>query len=187
MGKALTGGAASTQPRAFARGVGFLHQAVGGILFLTSCCLCSGYGVVAPPNTGDQAITSEVWTLRYLVDHPAASAGLLTTLAATVGGLGWMVFGFGLQSEHRRAAWGVLSVTLVMLLALGAAGGLLWVHGGSSWTVRGLHAGLTLLTLTSLILGFLAQRQVAADPPPDDLYAVRDEELAEDQREISGE
>lgn len=172
----------SSPPRAFAQGVGILLQTVGVLMFLTSCCVCSGRWFVDPP-------LSPADVSRMLSENPEAQEGqaawsadsrkagmMLLTMFSTVGGLTLAVFGLGLQSDKPRAAWGALISSAALSVVLIVAGALL-IRGGATVAAM-IWLGL-LLALTLALTGFCfaALRQVRANPPPRQVQTFTADEI----------
>ena len=163
--------------RAFAQGAGVLMQIVGGVLFFGSCCVCSALGAWDPTMSRGEAIRTYAadptvgYSLRSMLEHPNRAGVALLIAASTVGGLGMLVFGLGLQAEKRRAGWGAAITTWLLAAAMVVAGVLLW-SGPGGWGYRIWNA--VMLPLTVLLAGFatVALRQMRRHPPPDDLYTV---------------
>lgn len=163
-------------PRAFAQGVGLILQTTGALLVMSQCCICSSSFLWDPQRTPDLIDTTApkpdaLTRLGELAANPGKAGLMLTVMGATVGGLGMMGFGLGLQSDRRRSAvgafWTCLLFTLVMLIA----GAGLWI-GESSTSARGWQALLMLLGVVLTGFCITAWRQVRANPPPDDIDVI---------------
>ena len=164
-------------PRAFAQGVGLVLQAVGMVLFLTTCCVCSlsgqwdrilSRGEVLELQQEQEPVS---WAARDLIDRPAGAAMMLLTMFMTIGGLAMLAFGLGMQSHKPSSALGALITTLVADGVLIIAGVGLWV-GAAHWLARLWHAVIALVVFTLTPMTVMAYRQMRAHPPPDDLYVV---------------
>jgi hypothetical protein len=158
-------------PRAFAQGTGVLLQAVGMMLFMTTCCVCSTSFLWDPIQSPSQAIEQSTAAPGDMFRDPGRTGHMLTLMVATVGGLALAGFGLGLQSDHRRAATGALISCAAMLVVLSAAGFGLWM-GETTWAVRIWHAVLSLVTVITSGFVITAWRQVRRQPPPDDVDIV---------------
>jgi hypothetical protein len=154
-----------------------LLQTVGMILFLSTCCICSGYGIAESGQSPDQAIEQfqdyEMSRFGFgeLLRNPGRAGVMLTVVFVTVGGLAMAVFGLGLQAEKRGAGWAALVTTAALTGVLLVAGAGLWV-GDGGWLARTLNA--VLIVLLGVLTGFswAALQQVRAHPPSGELHSV---------------
>jgi hypothetical protein len=157
-------------PRRFAQGVGLLLQGVGGLLFFSTCCVCSMAWLV-DPNLSQTQVVDLIQRDPHAIEggHPLADPGrlgmVLNVMFTTVGGLGLMVFGMGLQSDKPRAAWGALATNVLLLVLLVAAGVLLWIGGGAIGALIW-NAALVMIVAGLLAFCVAALRQVIRHPPP---------------------
>ncbi len=172
-------------PRAFAQGTGVLLQAVGAVLFLSSCCICSSTFLWDPIGSWGLADTSGesadgveqngTGDIESAGDEPGKFGLMLMVMFSSVGGLAFMVFGLGMQSEKRRAGWGAAVTNVLLVAVLLVAGvGLWWglVRGTVSIFTVGWHAIVTLAIAVLLCFTLPALRQVLKYPPPDVLNTV---------------
>jgi hypothetical protein len=164
--------------RAFAQGTGVLLQTVGGILFLSSCCVCSSaflwdpqWSLIQAQSYQQQQIDGQPPISAHHITKPARFGLMLMVMFTTVGGLAMMVFGLGLQTEMPASGWSALVTNVVFLLVLITAGVALW-WGQAPVSVRIWH-GIVGVVVTCL-LGFTitALRQMIAHPPSGDLHVV---------------
>lgn len=158
-------------PRAFAQGLGVVLQAVGGLLFLVNCCVCSLSGLWNPNLTPEQAWHIRATTPEAIDDpavflrDPARLSVTVVVLVGTVGGLALATLGLGMQTDRAPAATAAAALaTGLAVLFAGATWGL-W-RGDVPWFFRLWHAGglLALLVLTPMT--WAAWRQVRRHPPP---------------------
>ena len=164
-------------PRAFAQGTGVLLQVIGGILFFSSCCVCSAFGSWDPTMTRGQALNAYAedetpgYTFATMFDQPGQAGVALHVAFSTVGGLGMMVFGLGLQAEKRKSGWGAVIACAATTAVVAVAAVFLW-SGDASWGYR--LWNLVVMLVTAVLTGFsiAALRQMLRNPPPDDLYTV---------------
>lgn len=179
-------------PRAFAQGTGLVLQAVGAVLFLTTCCVCSlsgqwetvlSRGEILESQQDDQALN---WSAADLIDRPGQAAMMLMAMFMTVGGLAMLAFGLGMQSEKRHSALGAVLTILAAdgVLIVAAVG--LWA-GETHWLARLWHAAMMLTVLLLTPMTIVAYRQMRADPPPEDLYVVpEDFDIDAYKRQVRG-
>ena len=169
--------APDSAPRAIARGTGILLQTVGTALFLSTCCVCSLAGRWDPVLSHDVVMeqqrqgTITDWSLADLAAQPHRAGMMLMAMFMTVGGLAFLVFGLGMQSEKRGSATGALLTALLALLILAVAGAGLWI-GSAAWAARVWHALMALVVLAITPLIVASWRQMLRDPPAPDLYDV---------------
>lgn len=172
-----TGPTASPPPRAFAQGTGIVMQMVGGVLFLSSCCVCSAAFLWDPPLTTPQAKQiaekGEIPrnSLEHLLDEPDRLGMMLMVIVAPVGGLSLMVFGLGLQSQKPLSGWGAIITNAALLVVLIVAGIALWT-GGASFAALLWHAIMSMVVAVLIGFAFVALRQMRADPPSGALHLV---------------
>jgi hypothetical protein len=135
-------------PRAFARGVGFVMQAVGATGFILSTCACCGISAFA--------------------DHTVAplDRGYFILLFATVvGSLALVGFGLGLQADRGRLpAIGTALTAVVLTFAYVGAGISLWMTAAPAVMVL-LAAVMALIGVGLSLLAWPAMIQVLVDPP----------------------
>ena len=161
-------------PRAFAQGTGVLLQAVGMILFLSTCCVCSLAGAWDPVLSRPVVLkqleehTKIGLSVTDLPDQPGKAGLMLTVMFMTVGGLALAGFGLGLQSERPHAASAALATNLLMICVLVLAGIGLWI-GESSWLTRLWHTMITLVILTTTGFTWIALQEIRANPPPKEI------------------
>ena len=166
-------------PRAFAQGTGILLQTVGGILFLSSCCVCSSAFLWDPQWSLIQAQgfqeqqqgDGESLFPAHRLGEPARFGLMLMVMFTTVGGLAMMVFGLGLQAEKPASGWAALVTNVLFLLILIAAGAALW-SGQASWAVRVWHGIVSVVVMVLLGFTITALRQMIAHPPSGDQHVV---------------
>ena len=171
-------------PRAFAQGTGILLQTVGGILFLSSCCVCSSSFLWDPQwsliqaqrfledqEHGQQQGDGASWFPSQRLGGPAKFGLMLMVMFTTVGGLAMAVFGLGLQAEKPASGWAALVTNGVFLLVLIVAGAALW-SGQASPAVRVWHGIVSMVVIVLLGFTITALRQMIAHPPPGDLQVV---------------
>lgn len=162
---------------AMARGTGLLLQTAGTTLFLSTCCVCALAGRWDPVLSHEVLIehqregTTPDWSLMDLAAHPARAGMMLLAMFMTVGGLAFLVFGLGMQSEKRGSATGALLTNVLALLILVLAGVGLWIDS-AAWSARAWHALMTLAILAITPLIVASWRQMQRNPPDRDLYAV---------------
>ncbi len=165
---------AGPPPRAFAQGTGVVLQTVGMIFVLATCCVCSLTFLwdPTPPRgqvdleTSPPSSLAESW--QALVADKGKSGLMLTITSLNVGGLALAVFGLGMQSDRRRAAWGALVSVAVLTGVLILAGIWLW-SGEAGLQARIWHALALILTLSLWLFLIPAVRQIMANPPPADV------------------
>ena len=164
-------------PRAFAQGTGIVLQMVGGLMFMSSCCVCASAFIWSPqwsPHEAEQAMDNhgiEATPWRHLRADPTKLGMMLTVISTTVGGLSLMVFGLGLQSDKPRSAVAAMVTNILLLLALIVAGVSFW-FGNMPILALLWHGILTAVVLVLLGFTFYAWRQVVAHPPPGGLNVV---------------
>jgi len=162
-------------PRAFAQGTGVVLQTVGMVFLLATCCVCSMTFLwdPAPPRGAVQnpVPQSLAESFSAMLADPGRSGLMLTIVALNVGGLSLAVFGLGLQSEKRRAAWGATITIVLLTVALLVAGVGLW-WGEATLHARFWHALVMLLTLALWPFIIVALRQVITHPPPADVEVL---------------
>ena len=146
-------------------------QTVGVILFLMNCCVCSAAGLWDPmPGRAQIAARYQVdptpdVTFTDLWRQPAKAGLTGTVMGTTIGGLAMVVFGLGLQTDRRGAAWGALAATSTLGLVLLVCAVALWV-GQAPVPARLWHAVLTATTVLLVGLCIAAARQIRSNPPP---------------------
>ncbi len=160
---------------AFAQGTGVVLQVVGGAFLMVCCCMCSTAFQWDPQWTLLEAESIEPapprGRLADLVADPGKFGLMATVVASTVGGLGLLGFGLGLQTDKPRAAWGaVICVCILLIAMLVAAYGLWW--GSASWPARVVNGLMVLVVLVLLPFTVTALRQVRANPPSGALNLV---------------
>lgn len=164
-------------PRAMTRGTGLLLQTMGFVLFVSTCCVCALAGWRDPVLSREVVLeqqregTAFDWSLADLASQPDRAGMMLLAMFMTVGGLAFLVFGLGMQSEKRGSATGAALTTALVILILIVSGIGLWV-GGATWTALAWHALLTLVVLAVTPLVVASWRQMANNPPDPDLYNV---------------
>lgn len=172
-----TGADSQSPPRAFSQGVGLVLQAVGLILFLTTCCVCSLSGQWEKTLSRGEILQMQEqdrvpsWSVADLVNTPGRAAMMLLAMFMTVGGLAMLAFGLGMQSHKRGSALGALITMLAADGVLLVAGVGLWA-GDSHWLSRLWHAVMLLTVMVLTPMTIAAYRQMQADPPPDDMYVI---------------
>lgn len=153
----------SDKPRALAQGTGLVLQGLGGVLFLTTCCVCGTTGVwdpIPPVSVIEQQSPVAGWA-----DDPGRAGLMLLIVSCSVGGLALAGFGLGLQSDRRGAATGALVSIGLFIATMTLAGAGIWT-GDAAFVTRLWHGGLSLILLATLVLVVAAWRQVRANPPP---------------------
>lgn len=151
-----------------------LLQTVGMIFLLATCCVCSTtfWWNPMPPlaeidvEAQPPSTLAEAW--GAMVADKGKSGLMLTIVSLNVGGLALAVFGLGLQSDRRRAAWGTVASVAALTGTLLLAGVWLWT-GEATLNARIWHAIALLVTLLLWLFVIPALRQVLANPPPADV------------------
>jgi len=164
-------------PRAMTRGTGLLLQTMGFVLFVSTCCICALAGRWDPVLSREVVLeqqrdgTAFDWSLADLASQPDRAGMMLLAMFMTVGGLAFLVFGLGMQSEKRGSATGAALTTALAILILVVSGTGLWI-GGATWAALAWHAVLTVVVLAVAPLVVASWRQMANNPPDPDLYDV---------------
>jgi hypothetical protein len=153
--------------------VGVVLQAVGMMMFLATCCICSTSFLWNPILSPSEAIelTQSSQSKMSTPGDSGRTGVMLTVVTMTMGGLALATFGLGLQSDRREAAlWAVITNVAMTLLFI-AAGVALWM-GDSTWSVRIGHGAVLLISLILLGFTIAALREVRAAPPPADIDII---------------
>ena len=164
-------------PRAFAQGTGLLLQAVGAVMFLGSGCVCTTAFLWDPISARpvERPLTAAALDLPGPLERATRDPGkwglMLLVTGSAIGGLAFMVFGLGLQSEKPKSGWCALVSNVLVLAVLVVAGFGLWIAPASVFS-RVWHGSELLVVL--LLIGFTtkAVRDMLAHPPSGDLYIV---------------
>lgn len=155
-------------------------QAVGVVMFLTTCCVCSTSTLWEGdiPSRGQlkqmEEHDSVVITAERMFADPARAGASLMVVFSTVGGLAMAALGLGLQSDKPKAACGAVIATGLLTLILLGAGVCLWI-GGAGFFAKLWNVLITLLVGTLFGFTIAALRQVLANPPPPDLDVLPDD------------
>ena len=164
-------------PRAFAQGTGVVLQIVGGLMFISSSCVCASAFLWSPQwelHEAEQAMDEhgiETTPWRHLRAQPAKLGMMLAVISTTVGGLALVVFGLGMQSDKPRSAVAAMVANLLLLIVLIVAGTSFWL-GDVSISALLWHGVLTFVVCALFGFTFYSWRQVVAHPPTGGLNVV---------------